>query len=130
MGLWQRFRNLFHPRGADKVMRILQGLALVDDHLDERELDFLRAFARRWGFDPDDALAVKGTSRPTTTHDSLRAAMLDYLATRPPRDQAHQLRDVLTALVTIDGKICKHEELMLDELGRMIDAYVSGEPSR
>ncbi len=48
--------NIMKPVGAKQVIRILHGLANIDNQLDERELAFIRSFASQWDIDLTDFL--------------------------------------------------------------------------
>ena len=123
-------KSFFRPSGAGKILDILGQVALIDDDLDERERDFIDAFADAWGIDFswDDL---------ETTHSGdhldfvkLRRAVRQYLETSPPPGQVNQLGDVLTALVAIDDQTTGEEELMLDELRGMLTGYVERDAER
>jgi len=119
------------PVGARQVIRILHALANIDNQLDERELEFIRSFATKWDIDLDE-LVMKGSQDQNSSEESfadLRALVSDYVRMSPPTDQASQLRDVLSSLVGIDGNIGAEEELIMQELGGMIDDYVAGTKS-
>ncbi len=47
----------------------------------------------------------------------------------PPKEQASQLRDVLTSLVEIDGNVSDEEQLIMNELGGLLEDFVGGTKS-
>lgn len=120
--------NFFKPVGAAQVIRILHGLASVDNHLDEKEMKFIRAFADEWEIDVDDLLAQGGELGLDggEAFSQLRMLVEDYLRMSPPREQARHLRDVLSSLTSIDGNVSKEEELIMKEMGGLIEDYVGG----
>jgi hypothetical protein len=124
-------QELFRPQSARRVIRILHGLAMIDEEMDDRELRFIRTFADRWGIDLDAVLREQATrgDRPEASLSALREEMAGYLATTPPLEQARQLKDVLASLVQIDDRISDREQLMMEELGGMIQDYVGGTSS-
>ena len=118
--------NFFRPVGATQVIRILHGLASVDNHLDENELKFIRAFAEKWEIDVDDLVTEGAEASPDgeEAFSQLRILVEDYLRLSPPREQARHLRDVLSSLTSIDGNVSNEEELIMEEMGGLIDDYV------
>lgn len=86
---------------------------------------------RKVGIDLDSVLSQRRSEgeRPDSSPAALREEVAAYLATTPPFEQAGQLRDVLSSLVEIDDRISEREELMLEELGGMIEDYVGGTSS-
>lgn len=123
--------SFIRPVGARQVVRILHGLANIDSQLDERELGLIRSFATKWDIDLDELLAsdTQPKKNADQSFSELRALVRDYVRASPPKDQAGQLRDVLTSLVEIDGNVSPEEELIMDELGGLIDDYVKGTKS-
>ena len=120
--------DVFRPVGADRVVRILYELALIDSELDARELALIQSFADRWGVDLALVLPGSGESEDGQIHGymKLRRSVRDYLAMSPPAEQAGQLRDLLSALVLVDDKTSDEETLVMEELNGLIDGYVTG----
>ena len=123
--------DFVRPVGARQVVRILHGLANIDSELDEREMSLIQSFAERWDIDLEETLAsdraMEGEAGESFTH--LRQMVRDYVHMSPPKEQASQLRDVLSSLAGIDGNVSSEEELMISELGGIIDDYVGGTKS-
>ena len=119
------------PVGARQVLRILHGLANIDSQLDERELGFIRSFANKWDIDLDEYLSsdTGGDEGEGESCSHLRILVRDYVRMSPPKEQASQLRDVLTSLVEVDGNVSPEEEIIMSELGGLIDDYVGGTKS-
>lgn len=138
VGFWQKFfkslrlergeattllRDFFRPAGAAQVICILHGICLIDEHMDDKEKAFVRTFAVDWGIDmekvleefPADSIGGKNA------YETLRSEVREYIEMCPPKDQARQLRDVMLSLITIDGRISREEELIMGELGGMLE---------
>ncbi len=118
-------RSFIRPSGASHILRILGRVALLDDHLDDREKNFVESFARSWGIDFhwEDVPAAPGDD--PLDFLPLRQELDDYLATSPPPAQVQQLGEVLHALVSIDQNVMQSESLMMTELDGMMDAYLN-----
>lgn len=122
---------LIKPVGAEQVVKILHGLANIDNQLDERELEFIRAFASKWDIDLDEFATNDARTKDGfgDSFSELREQVRAYVRMSPPKDQARHLRDVLTSLVEIDGNVSAEEQMMMSELGGIIDDYVGGTTS-
>lgn len=123
--------NFLKPVGATQVLQILHGLANVDNHLDNNEEKFIRAFAEKWDIDIDELFehGQQAAADSKASFSDLRRLMQNYLRISPPREQARHLRDVLSSLTSIDGNVSREEELIMEELGGLIDDYVGGTTS-
>jgi hypothetical protein len=96
---------------------------MVDGHLDEREAELIRQFAREWRLE-DPSTAADG--RPADLI-SLRKSIGDYLNLNPPAKQVGHLRDVLQAMVESDARVTWQESVALEEIDGMLLRYLSGE---
>jgi hypothetical protein len=114
-------KALIQPKGADHILRILRQLASIDEHVDERETTLILDFAQRWHLNSHD-LVGRGAEHADLI--TLRQSMVDYLAIRPPREQAAQLLDLMRVFAEADARVTWQEELALDELGAMIKRYL------
>lgn len=121
-------KSFFKPVAAEQVIRILHGLANIDNSLDDKEIKFIKAFADEWGIDITDLLQdeTEVGKESAESFAGLRTLVQDYLRMSPPKEQAGQLRDVLSSLTGIDGNVSSEEELIMEELGGLIDDYVGG----
>jgi hypothetical protein len=119
-------RSFLRPSGANRILRILGRVAMLDDELDERERVFVESFARSWGIDFNwDSVPAAPGDNPLDFLP-LREELHEYLQTSPPPAQVRQLGDVLHALVGIDEVVTAQESLMMAELDGMMAAYLSG----
>jgi len=116
-------KALVQPAGADQLIRVFEAMASVDRHVDAREIEMIRAFARHWHVDPP--MLKEGAVDHDGDVVGLRRSVEDYLKVSPPADQAMELLDVLRIFVRADGKVSREEELVLDEITGMITGYVS-----
>jgi hypothetical protein len=122
--------NFMRPVGARQVIRILHGLANIDKRLDEGEMEFIRSFANEWDIDLTEVLATYETAENEgDSFSDLRSLVREYVRMSPPEEQASQLRDVLTSLVEIDGHVSAEEQLIMSELGGLLDDYIGGTKS-
>jgi hypothetical protein len=123
--------NFIRPVGATQVIRILHELANIDGELDERELEFIHSFASNWNIDASELSAIETSAGDgsDSSFTNLRELVHDYIRLSPPKEQAGQLRDVLSSLVGIDGNVSEQEELIMGEIGGLLDDYVAGTKS-
>lgn len=117
-------KSLFRPSAADKVIRILGQVALIDEHLDEREREYIESFADSWGIDFswDELAGARGEGHLNFLE--LRRDVADYLATSPPEGQVRGLSDVLSSLAGLDEQVTEEEQLVLNELDGMFNSYL------
>jgi hypothetical protein len=111
---------LVQPKGADRILVVLQQLAAVDGHIDEGELELIRGFAERWRL-PEPTATVDGDADLLV----LRHSVEHYLGVSPPREQAAQLLDLLHLLAQADAHVSWQETLALEEVGGMIRHYLA-----
>ena len=114
---------LVQPKGAAQILSVLHQLALVDGHLDEREAELIRQFAREWRLEDPVAKAEEHPADLIT----LRQSITNYLALHPPAKQVGHLRDILQALVESDARVTWQESVALEELDGMLLEYLSDE---
>ncbi len=116
-------KSLVQPAGADHLIRVFEAMASVDRHVDAREIEMIREFARRWHLDPPKL--TEGAVEHDGDVIGLRRSVEDYLNVSPPADQASELLDVLRIFVMADGAVSHEEELVLEEITGMITGYMS-----
>jgi len=118
-------KSFLKPSGAQKIIKILGQIALIDEVLDPREKEFIQSFADNWNIDFDwEELTSKRTDSSNVSYVNLRQDVADYLATTPPSKQVSQLKDVITALVNIDEEVSEQEQLILGELNGLFSLYL------
>jgi len=117
-------RALAQPHGAHELMAVFRAMALVDKHVDEREVELMRLFAQRWRVHLPDLQ----TGRNDEGGDllGLRRSVERYLAVSPPAEQAQELRDVLHMFIQADGKVTVDEEMVMEEIDGMLTGYIGG----
>jgi hypothetical protein len=114
-------KALAQPHGAKELMAVFRAMALVDKHVDERELEMMRLFAQRWRVDLPDLRVGEDETGGDLMH--LRRSAETYLASSPPAEQAQELLDVLHLFVQADERVTHEEEMVLEELAGMIGSY-------
>ncbi len=118
-------KALMTPAGADKMLVILQQLALIDQKIDDKEFQFIDTFAKSWGipFNRESINNIAIDKTRDSAYLALRFSVVDYLNITPPTQQVSHLRDVLNALVKADKDVSEEETFVLNEINSMLDGY-------
>ena len=111
---------LVQPKGADRILSVLYQLAAVDGSIDEGEMEMIRDFARHWHLPVPQPGATDSVDLLT-----LRQSVANYLAVRPPRDQAAEFVDLLHVLTRADTRVTWEETLAVEEVDGMMRQYLS-----
>lgn len=119
-------KQFVQPKGADRILQVLTGLASVDGHVDEREAALIRDFAREWRLEDP----TTGVAPLQVDLIDLRVRVRDYLDVGPPPKQAGQLLDLLHLLAEADARVTWQEAVALEEVGGMLRQYVTGEEAQ
>ncbi len=111
------------PKGADLIVTILQQMAMIDKKMDDKEINFIKVFAKSWNLDFEIDEKEYNESQDSN-YINLRASVIRYLDISPPMEQAAQLRDVINSLANVDNKLSEEESFILEEINGLIDSYV------
>ncbi|MDH3733079.1 MAG: TerB family tellurite resistance protein [Gemmatimonadota bacterium] len=118
-------KAMSRPKGAGKIIEILELMAKLDRHVHESEIALLKRFAEDWKIEPPD-LRV-GRVLEDSTLLEVRTAVQDYLALSPPHEQAAHLLDVLNLFVKADDDVSHEERVVIEEVNGLIQMYVGGD---
>ena len=118
---------LVRPAGARTIVDILRRLAMIDKHMDEREMTFIQTFADRWNVKIDFRKEFDSDNEQTTDqmYIDVRKKVSDYLSISPDETQASQFLDIINSLVSADHNVSDEEQFILDEIKGMIKNYIS-----
>ena len=117
-------KAMIRPRGADKILRILERMASIDREVHEREIALINEFADQWKIRAPDLTAGRVDRGEDGDLLQVRQAVIDYLDLTPPQEQALQLMDVLNLFVQADSRVSPEEETVLEEVKGLIGQYV------
>lgn len=107
--------------GAEEILDVLCQLSMLDANLDQRELEFIAAFARSHGLVLGlEELRKRLETGGRTDIMRLRDSVIGYLALSPGRVQIGRLRDLLNALIKLDAQVSKEEALVATELNNLL----------
>jgi tellurite resistance protein len=138
IGIWQLMRHAFRmeaaeltnlirglspPRESQSILRILRLVAAVDQTIDEREVQIIESVAGPWGI--KEAAIKEGLTEIDSDISKVRQAFLDYIHMEPPADQAKKVYDLMRFLIRADGVVTPDEQLVLQELGRVVRSYMA-----
>lgn len=119
--------TFFRPSAARIILDILARFAFIDRKLADEERDLIQTFADTWRLAIDwEAYEELARLEEPASLARTRDTVEDYLKTSPPQEQVAQLIDVLKALVKADDEVSAQEDLILDEVGSLMQAYVGG----
>lgn len=116
-------KAILQPTGADKMIVILQQLALIDNKVDEKEFKFIDTFAKTWGVSADLEKMQKESSSEDCSYLELRRSVVEYINISPPDKQVRHLTDVLNALAKADKDVSLEEKFILEEINSLLDNY-------
>lgn len=138
IGVWQLIRHAFRmeaaeltnlisglsrPRESESILRVLRLVAAVDQRIDEREVQIISSVAGPLGI--TGAAIREGLTAVDSDISKVRKAFLDYIHSEPPVDQAKKVYDLMRFLIRADGVVTPEEQLVLDELGRVVSSYTA-----
>jgi len=141
-GVWQKFlkalkqeanestnliKALNQPSGKKELLNILYRVAWLDDELNEKERQYIQMFADTWEIDPSYLFSEPPPEKGIEKLNKLRDEVITYLAVGPSKEQALSLSDVVQALINIDERVTKEEELIGAEISGMLINYASQE---
>ncbi|NNJ72261.1 MAG: hypothetical protein HKP09_03665 [Enterobacterales bacterium] len=116
-------KAMLKPAGADKMLLILQQLALIDNKIDDKEFKFIETFANTWGISSDLDKMQTQSNTIDSSYMELRHSVVDYLNISPPEKQVRHLTDVLNALAKADKNVSEEEKFILAEINSLLDNY-------
>jgi len=121
-------KKFLRPANAEVIINILHQLAMIDNELDPKEEELIKAFAQEWKIEYSvEKLNQDRMDTPENNYIRLRGSVDKYLESEPPKEQAAQLRDMMQALIQVDDKITFEEELISSELIGLISNYLTNE---
>ena len=119
--------TFFRPSAAEIILDILVRFALIDRDLADEERELIQAFADNWHLSMDwEACEELATLEEPASLLRTRETVEDYLKTSPPMEQVAQLIDVLEALTKADDKVSAQEDLIMEEVGSLLQSHISG----
>jgi len=111
---------------ADIIIRILVGISVIDDVLDEKEKRFIEVFANTWKIDIDWEKTISQIREGdfNNRYIQVRTDVIDYLSTGPHPEQVAQLIDLINILVRVDEDFSENEQLIVEELSGICNNYL------
>jgi len=115
-------KSMTRPKGAERIIGILELTAKLDREVHESEIALLNEFADRWRIDRP-RLQV-GDVEHDGVEMEVREAVRGYLDLSPPYEQAAQLMDVMNLFAKADSEVSDEERVVLEEVSGLIEQYV------
>ena len=117
--------DMIRPKGARKIIDILQKLAAIDDDIAKEEIELIEQFSDKWGIDVPDL--VPGKPQEVTNLVELKGLVQSYLDESPDTDVAEGLVDLINLMAEADDEVTEEEAMAVAEFTGMIAHYVSRE---
>lgn len=117
--------DMIRPKGARKIIDILQKLAAIDDDIAKEEIELIEQFSDKWGIDVPDL--VPGKPQEVTNLVELKGLVQSYLDESPDTDVAEGLVDLINLMAEADDEVTEEEAMAVAEFTGMIAHYVSKE---
>ena len=117
--------DMLRPKGARKIIDILEKLAAIDDDIAQEEIDLIKQFSDKWGIPVPDL--KPGKPENVTNLVELKALVQSYLNEGPDTDVAEGLGDLINMMAEADEEVTDEEAMAVAEFTGMIAHYVSSE---
>ena len=117
--------DMIRPKGARKIIDILQKLAAIDDDIAKEEIELIEQFSEKWGIDVPDL--TPGKPQEVTNLVELKGLVQSYLDESPDTDVAEGLVDLINLMAEADDEVTEEEAMAVAEFTGMIAHYVSKE---
>ena len=116
---------MIRPKGARKIIDILNKLAAIDDDIAQEEIDLINQFSEKWGIDVPDLRP--GKPQEVTNLVELKGLVQSYLDEGPDTEVAEGLVDLINLMAEADDEVTEEEAMAVAEFTGMISHYVSQE---
>lgn len=116
-------KQLLNPERAEHLLKILEQLAAIDDVIMEKEIDLIRRLADQWNLELPPL--TPGPVENRVSIFTLRTTLAEYLDSAPPKVQVGELIDLLNLMIKSDDQVSSEEQIVLEELTGLINAYVN-----
>ena len=117
--------DMIRPKGARKIIDILNKLAAIDDDIAQEEIDLINQFSEKWGIDVPDL--TPGKPQEVTNLVELKGLVQSYLDEGPDTEVAEGLVDLINLMAEADDEVTEEEAMAVAEFTGMISHYVSQE---
>jgi hypothetical protein len=120
-------KSFLKPPAAETVIEILAQIALIDEHLDEKEQQLINSFVDTWEikkFSWEEFLKNRST-HSQVNFMKLRQDVEDYLVKIPGSEQVLQLQDVINTLINADQEVSEQEKLVQAEINGLFANYIN-----
>ena len=117
--------DMIRPKGAKKIIEILEKLAAIDEEIAKEEIEMIEQFSTKWGIPISDL--KPGKVEEVTNLVQLKALVQSYLDEGPDTDVAEGLVDLMNLMAHADDEVTEEEEMAISEFSGMIGHYVSSE---
>ena len=91
--------DMIRPKGARKIIDILQKLAAIDDDIAKEEIELIEQFSEKWGIDVPDL--TPGKPQEITNLVELKGLVQSYLDESP--DNFHNKNKILNIVISKSG---------------------------
>jgi hypothetical protein len=116
---------MIRPKGARKIIDILQKLAAIDDDISKEEIELIEQFSEKWGIDVPDL--TPGKPQEVTNLVELKGLVQSYLDESPDTDVAEGLVYLINLMAEANNEVTKEKTMAVAEFTGMIAHYVSKE---
>lgn len=125
-------KTMSGKNSKEKIIKILQQLAWIDNDFDTKEIELVKHFAHEWGvkINENDFLhnPHQNDSSEIERFANIKNALIDFLVdAEPPQEQAKHISKIFHDLINADGVISSEEDVIMGELDGIILEYL-GEP--
>ena len=117
--------DMLRPKGARKIIDILEKLAAIDDDIAKEEIDLIKQFSEKWGIDLPEI--KPGKPDEVTNLVELKSLVQSYLDEGPDIEVAEGLVDLINLMAEADDEVTDEEAMAVAEFTGMIAHYVSSE---
>lgn len=125
-------KSMSGKNSKEKIIKILQQLAWIDNDFDKNEIELVKHFASEWGVKINESDFLNNPHQNDSSEierfENIKKALVDFLQeAEPPQDQAKHISKIFHDLINADGVISQEEDVIMGELDGILLEYL-GEP--
>jgi hypothetical protein len=113
---------------AEKIVELLLLLAWIDDQFNKSEKEIIEKLATPWGIKiTEDQLynnPFSSFKKKSKRFETVKQLFREYLIENSSKDQILHIKNLFNELISSDGKISQHEEIIMGEIDGVIKEYL------